>query len=77
MDAAKNDMLLNEMKKAGCFLVLLGFETLNSGSLDKMNKTANKSITSYDDIIKRIYKHNILIYGTFVFGYDNDNTEVF
>lgn len=77
MDAAKNDMLLNEMKKAGCFLVLLGFESLNPDSLDKMNKTANKSITNYNDIIKRIYKHNILIYGTFVFGYDNDNTEIF
>ena len=77
MDVAKNDMLLSEMKKAGCFLVLLGFETLNPDSLDKMNKTANKSVTNYDDVIKRIYKHNILIYGTFVFGYDNDSSDIF
>lgn len=77
MDIAKNDMLLSEMKKAGCFLVLLGFETLNPDSLDKMNKTANKSVTNYDDVIKKIYKHHILIYGTFVFGYDNDSTDIF
>lgn len=77
MDVARNDDLLRKMKKAGCFLVLLGFETLNAYNLDKMNKTANKAIESYDEVIKRIYKHRMLIYGTFVFGYDNDNTEVF
>ena len=77
MDVAKNDELLKEMKKSGCFLVLLGFETLNTESLNKMNKTANKSITNYDDVIKRIYNHKMLIYGTFVFGYDNDDVEIF
>ena len=77
MDVAKNDVLLREMKKSGCFLVLLGFESLNTDSLDKMNKTANKSITNYDDVIKRIYSHKLLIYGTFVFGYDNDDVEIF
>lgn len=77
MDVAKNDMLLREMKKAGCFLVLLGFESLNTENLDKMNKRANKSISNYDDVIKRIYSHKLLIYGTFVFGYDNDDDEIF
>jgi radical SAM superfamily enzyme YgiQ (UPF0313 family) len=42
-----------------------------------MNKTANQTISSYRDAIKRIYKHKMLIYGTFVFGYDHDTDEIF
>lgn len=77
MDAVKNETLLREMKKAGCFMVLMGFETLNTESLSNMNKTANQTISSYRDAIKRIYKHKMLIYGTFVFGYDHDTVEIF
>lgn len=77
MDVAKSDTLLREMKKAGCFLVLLGFETLNTESLQIMNKTANQAFSDYRDVIRRIYKHKLLIYGTFVFGYDRDASDIF
>ncbi len=77
MDVAKNDTLLHAMKKAGCFLVLLGFETLNPESLQIMNKTANQAFPDYDDVIRKIYKHKMLIYGTFIFGYDRDASDVF
>ena len=50
---------------------------IDYSDIDKMNKTANKSVTNYDDVIKKIYKHHILIYGTFVFGYDNDSPDIF
>lgn len=77
MDAAKNDTLLEEMKKAGCFLVLLGFESLNRSSLSNMHKIANQSVEDYEAIIARIYRHRLMIYGTFVFGYDDDTPELF
>jgi len=77
MDVARNDGLLREMKKAGCFLVLLGFETLNAKSLQSMNKKANQSFPDYDEVVRRIYKHGLLIYGTFVFGYDQDTPDIF
>ena len=76
MDAARDDELLHEMKKAGCFLVLMGFESLNPESLGEMHKAANTS-ADYDEVIKRIYKHKLLIYGTFVLGCDNDRQDVF
>lgn len=77
MDVAQDDELLAEMKKAGCFLVLLGFESLNPQSLTTMKKSANKAAGDYDEVIQRIYRHKMLIYGTFVFGYDNDDKGVF
>ncbi|MBQ8148227.1 MAG: B12-binding domain-containing radical SAM protein [Lachnospiraceae bacterium] len=77
MDVAQDDELLAEMKKSGCFLVLLGFESLNPESLTTMKKSANKAAGNYDEVIQRIYRHKMLIYGTFVFGYDHDDKEVF
>lgn len=76
MDAARDDELLSDMKSSGCFLVLIGFESLNPESLGEMNKAAN-SIRDYEDIIARIYRHGLLIYGTFVLGCDGDGRDVF
>lgn len=76
IDAARDDEILKEMKKAGCFLVLIGFESLNGESLAEMNKKANHS-GDYEEIIRRIYRHRLLIYGTFVLGCDNDYPDVF
>lgn len=76
MDAARDDEVLREMKKSGCFLVLMGFESLNSESLGEMHKAAN-TVSDYEKIIKNIYRHKLLIYGTFVLGCDNDSPDVF
>ena len=76
MDAAKDDEILKAMKKAGCFLVLMGFESLNPESLGEMHKAANAA-ADYEAVIQNIYRHKLLIYGTFVLGCDNDNLDVF
>lgn len=76
MDAARDNEILSEMKKSGCFLVLMGFESLNSESLEKMNKSANIA-ADYGEIIQNVYRNKLLIYGTFVLGYDSDGADVF
>ena len=76
MDAAKDDALLSAMKKAGCFLVLIGFESLNADSLAEMHKSANAA-ADYEAVIRNIYRHGLLIYGTFVLGCDADYPDVF
>lgn len=76
MDAARDDELLKEMKKAGCFLVLMGFESLNPESLKEMHKAANTT-ADYEEVIQRIYHHKLLIYGTFVLGCDGDQPDIF
>ena len=75
IDAAKNIQMLKLMKKAGCFLVLIGFESLNADNLKQMNKSANVKYNDYNAIIQNIQNAGIMIYGTFVIGYDNDTKE--
>lgn len=76
LDAAGDDDILRAMKRAGCFLVLIGFESLNGQSLTEMNKRANTH-ADYTEIIRRIYRHRLLVYGTFVLGCDGDDRDVF
>ncbi len=75
MDVAFNDKMLKIMKESGCILVLIGFESLNKENLKKMNKVANLEIERYEEAIKNIYKHKLMIYATFVLGYDYDTNE--
>ena len=75
MDVALNDKLLKLMKESGCILVLIGFESLNPENLKRMNKTANLKIQNYEKAIQNIYKHKLMIYATFVLGYDYDTKE--
>lgn len=75
IDIAFNDELLTKMKEAGCFLILIGFESLNKNNLKQMNKTANLQIAKYEEAINNIYKHNLMIYAMFVLGYDYDTKE--
>ncbi|MBE6780857.1 MAG: B12-binding domain-containing radical SAM protein [Ruminococcaceae bacterium] len=73
MDIAQNNRLLSIMKESGCVLVLIGFETLNTENLTLMNKTANINIKTYEKAIQNINRHGIMIWATFVHGYDNDD----
>lgn len=75
IEAAGNESLLTQMKESGCILVLIGFESLNESALHQMNKQANLRAGAYEKAIETIHRHGIMIYGTFVFGYDGDVAE--
>jgi len=75
MDVAFNDRLLQAMRRSGCVLVLIGFESLDSENLRQMNKAANLRAGDYDRAIENIYRHRLMIYATFVLGYDKDTPE--
>lgn len=69
--------LLKKMKKSGCELILIGFESLEEESLRQMNKSWNKMRGERDELVQRIHSAGIGIYATFVFGYDGDTRETF
>lgn len=75
MDVAQNDRLLRLMKESGCVLVLIGFESLKRENLKQMNKQANIGNAGYEHIIRNIYRHGLMIYATFVCGYDHDTPD--
>lgn len=73
LSMAKNEKLLKTMKKSGCEIILIGFESLNEKNLQQMNKSFNIAVGERDELVKRIHDAGIGIYATFVFGYDNDD----
>ncbi len=87
LEIAFKDELLDMMYDSGCFMVLIGLESLNEDNLEIMKKSANigimrngkdgsdsqdDNIRHLEEAIKNIYRHNIMIYGMFVLGYDYD-----
>ncbi len=71
MDVAEDADLLALMRRAGCFMVLIGFESLAIENLKQMGKGANLH-TDYDRIVGNVAAAGLMIYGTFVIGYDHD-----
>ena len=75
IDVAHNDKILKAMKDAGFAMVMMGFESIDVDTLKQMNKGANLKLKNYDEAIKNVYKHGLMIAAGFVIGYDNDTPQ--
>lgn len=72
MDVARDPELLALMRRAGAIMVLIGFESLDPANLRQMRKGANLLAADYATVITNIKRAGLMIYGTFVIGYDHD-----
>jgi radical SAM superfamily enzyme YgiQ (UPF0313 family) len=70
-DVAKDPELLSLMKKAGCFAVYIGFESINPATLSLYNKGQGLKDIEYS--IRVVKSHSINIHGMFVLGSDTDD----
>ncbi|HZS07037.1 MAG TPA: radical SAM protein [Blastocatellia bacterium] len=77
IDVAQDARLLRLMQQSGCIAALVGFESLNENNLELMKKKWNLRYGSYPTAIRRFQEHGIMIYGSFVFGYDYDTPDTF
>ncbi len=77
LDVATDDELLQLMAEAGCFNILVGFESLNPESLDETHKHHNRGGKIYAEAIKKIHAAGIHINASFVVGFDNDGLDEF
>lgn len=77
IDVARHPDLIKLMARSGCTTALVGFESLDKDSLKEMNKQWNMKWVDYDTAIKMLQDAGIMIYGTFVFGYDKDTVDSF
>jgi len=75
--AARDEGLIRRMKQSGCLGVLIGFESLDPSNLAVMGKTVNNAARDYEDCLSVFRRHRMIIYGTFMFGYDNDTADLF
>ncbi|MBN2029698.1 B12-binding domain-containing radical SAM protein [bacterium] len=70
-DIGKDIELVKLMKKAGCYTLFIGFESVNPESLKAMKK--QQTIDEIVNAIKVLQKHRIHIHGMFVYGFDEDD----
>lgn len=70
----KDPEMLRTMKRAGCEILLIGFESLNDANLMQMGKR-HHMLRERDALVEAIHKAGIHIYATFVFGYDADDEQ--
>lgn len=76
IDAILRGNLIEKAAEAGMRSVFVGFETLSNGNLVQSNKKQNIG-RDYEEAIKRLHSLGIMINGSFVFGLDEDDKDVF
>ena len=75
ISVAEDMELLRLLKKSGCSILFIGFESLSENELKKTNKDhwkANK-VKYYKEYIHRIQSLGIGIFGGFIIGFDSDD----
>lgn len=77
LNVARDSKKLKLLQESGCVVALMGFESLEAENLQQMNKSWNDRGLSYEEAIRRFREHGIMVYGTFVVGYDHDTPDTF
>ena len=76
VDSILNGDLIERAAAAGLRSLFVGFETLSPGSLARSNKRQNLG-QDYKAVTDRLHGLGIMINGSFVFGLDGDDGDVF
>jgi radical SAM superfamily enzyme YgiQ (UPF0313 family) len=77
IDVAQDADLLQLMEQSGCTTAVIGFESLDEHNLAQMKKKWNLRHGDYATSVQKFQDHGIMIYGSFVFGYDYDTVDSF
>jgi len=67
--------LLDLMAKTGCQSLFIGFESINTESLNSVNKDNNAAI--YGHLVEAIHSRGIMVNASMVFGLDGDDRLTF
>ena len=76
VDSILRDDLVEEAAAAGLRSLFVGFETLSSRGLEGAGKRQNLG-RNYSEVVRRLDSLGIMINGSFVFGLDGDDRDVF
>ncbi len=76
IDIAHHESLLKSVYRAGGRFFMIGLESINSGTLNSMNKNINLKYLNtqdyYRESIKKLHDSGIAIVASFIFGQDAD-----
>ncbi|HXW01371.1 MAG TPA: radical SAM protein [Anaerolineae bacterium] len=77
IDVVGDEALMKLLEKSGCTTAVIGFESLNERNLAQMKKKWNLRHGDYATSVQKFRDHGVMIYGSFVFGYDDDTLDSF
>ena len=79
ISVGEDEELLSLIYESGGLLLLIGFESIDPENLKTINNNSWKyrQLKNYSKNIERIQKHGIIVFGSFIFGLDNDDKNVF
>ena len=72
LSALKEVKNIEMLSRSGCMGLLIGFESLSKDALKRSRKDQNDP-KEYREIIDRLHRFGIAIWGAFVFGFDEDD----
>jgi radical SAM superfamily enzyme YgiQ (UPF0313 family) len=75
-DVVQDTEVFDLMVKSGCKGLLIGFESVTASGLQAMNKYRN-DVVNYAELMKKMHGNGISVNGTFCFGTDEDDLDVF
>ena len=64
------------MAASGCKALFIGFESIDEETVRFTGKPQNRP-SQYREVVDMLHDHGIAIWGSFVFGFDTDDREVF
>jgi radical SAM superfamily enzyme YgiQ (UPF0313 family) len=75
---ARNETFLCDLHVSGCRILFIGFESVNPENLKDLNKNQWKAklFSDYSSSIRRIQENGIGIYGSFILGFDGDESSI-
>ena len=74
--ATLDDEFVELARESGCLLLYLGFETVNRASLEEVGRHWSDP-DRYPEIIERLHRAGIGVYGSFMLGFDADGPDIF
>lgn len=73
---SRDQGLMRLARESGCYGVFIGFETFSNKSIRDAGKGVNRP-NEYLCDIRRVHQAGIKVWGSFIFGFDNDGLDVF
>ncbi|MGD2268805.1 MAG: radical SAM protein [Desulfobacterales bacterium] len=65
---------MRALKKSGCFMAFVGFESIYENNLKNVKKDFNKP-NNYSRLIKMLHSNKINVYASIIFGFEKDSPE--
>lgn len=76
LDVARDPALMDLMRQSGCWGNVVGFESIDAGSLRDARKAPNlPDFASYRDEIRELRDHGMQTWAAFTLGYEHDTVE--